>query len=338
MCGRSGWVILAAMPIPAIFAGRLRLPVIGAPMFIVSTPQLVLAQCRAGIVGSFPALNARPASQLDEWLSEITAELERTRRERPGAPAAPFAVNQIVHASNDRLARDVELCVKYRVPLVITSLRPPAEVVAAVHGYGGLVFHDVINRRHAEKAVEQGVDGIIAVCAGAGGHAGTLSPFALVKEIRAIFAGTIVLSGAMSSGADVLAALALGADLAYLGTRFIATTEANASAEYKQMLIDSRAADIVYTPLFSGVPGNYLRASVAATGLDPDTLPDAEKSKMNFGSGGGSERKAWKDIWSAGQSVSGIHSVDSVEVVVARMAAEYAAALQRLEPPSRACV
>ncbi len=338
MCRRTGCVILAGMPIPAILEGRLRLPVIGAPMFIVSTPQLVLAQCRAGIVGSFPALNARPASQLDEWLSEITGELERTRREHPGARAAPFAVNQIVHASNDRLARDVELCVKYRVPVVITSLRPPAEVVEAVHGYGGLVFHDVINRRHAEKAVEQGVDGIIAVCAGAGGHAGTLSPFALVKEIRAIFAGTIVLSGAMSSGADVLAALALGADLAYLGTRFIATTEANASAEYKQMLIDSRAADIVYTPLFSGVPGNYLRASVARTGLDPDELPDAEKSKMNFGSGGGSDRKAWKDIWSAGQSVSGIHSVDSVEGVVARMAAEYAAALQRLEQQSRTCV
>jgi len=307
-------------------------------MFIVSTPQLVLAQCKAGIVGSFPALNARPASLLDEWLSEVTEELERARREHPGVRIAPFAVNQIVHASNDRLAHDVELCVKHRVPIVITSLRPPAEVVAAVHGYGGLVFHDVINRRHAEKAVEQGVDGIIAVCAGAGGHAGLLSPFALVKEIREIFAGTIVLSGAMSTGADVLAAQALGADLAYLGTRFIATHEANASAEYKNMLVESRAGDIVYTPLFSGVAGNYLRASVARTGLDPDALPAAEKSKMNFASGGGSERKAWKDIWSAGQSVSGIHSVDSVETTVARMAAEYGAALAGLEARAARCV
>ena len=326
------------MPIPAILNGRLRLPVIGAPMFIVSTPRLVLAQCRAGIVGSFPALNARPASQLDEWLAEITEDLARARRDEPGSRTAPFAVNQIVHASNDRLAHDVELCIKYRVPIVITSLRPPAEVVAAVHGYGGLVFHDVISRRHAEKAVEQGVDGIIAVCAGAGGHAGTLSPFAMVKEIREIFAGTIVLSGAMSSGADVLAAQALGADLAYLGTRFIATTEANADAEYQQMLVASRAADIVYTPLFSGVAGNYLRGSVARTGLDPDKLPEAGKSTMNFGSGGNAERKAWKDIWSAGQSVSGVHSVDSVAATIARMADEYAAALAGLEARARPCV
>ncbi|HVC00739.1 MAG TPA: nitronate monooxygenase family protein [Steroidobacteraceae bacterium] len=318
------------MPIPAILRNRLRLPLIGAPMFIVSTPRLVIAQCKAGIVGSFPALNARPASLLDDWLAEIGEALADHQRRTPGARVAPFAVNQIVHASNDRLQRDVEACVKHRVPIVITSLRPPAEVVAAVHGYGGIVLHDVINIRHAQKAVSQGVDGIIAVCAGAGGHAGVLSPFALVKEIRAIFDGAIVLAGAMSSGADLLAARALGADLAYMGTRFIATAEANASEAYQRMLIDSRAEDIVYTPLFSGVAGNYLRASVAQTGLDPDKLAGVDHSAMNFGSGGSSRLKAWKDIWSAGQSVSGIHDVASVETVVARLAAQYEAARARL--------
>ena len=318
------------MPIPQVLENRLRLPVVGAPMFIVSTPQLVLAQCKAGIVGSFPALNARPAAQLDEWLAQISEELAAHARANPAAKVAPFAVNQIVHSSNDRLAQDVEMCVKHRVPIVITSLRPPAEVVAAVHGYGGIVLHDVVNIRHAEKAIAQGVDGIIAVCAGAGGHAGTLSPFALVKEIREIFSGTILLSGAMSTGADVLAALALGADLAYIGTRFIATAEANASDEYKSMLIDSRAEDILYTPLFSGVAGNYLRASVARAGLDPDNLPDAGKAAMNFGAGGKPALKAWKDIWSAGQSVSGIHEVAAVREVVDRMAAEYAAARERI--------
>jgi nitronate monooxygenase len=305
-------------------------------MFIVSTPGLVLAQCTAGIVGSFPALNARPASQLDEWLAEITEGLAAAARANPDLPIAPFAVNQIVHASNERLAHDVELCVKYRVPIIITSLRPPAEVVAAVHGYGGLVFHDVINLRHAEKAVSQGVDGIIAVCAGAGGHAGVLSPFALVKQIREIFTGTIILSGAMSTGADVLAALALGADLAYLGTRFIASTEANASAAYQQMLVDARAEDIVYTSLFSGVHGNYLRASVVEAGLDPDHLPEGGKAAMNFAAAtaGGAERKAWKDIWSAGQSVSGIHGVDTVAALVARMSDEYRDALARINGAS----
>src|ERR1700722_17621247 len=293
------------MPIPEILQGRLRLPVIGAPMFIVSTPRLVLAQCKAGIVGSFPALNARPAAQLDDWLAEITAELAAHRRANPASAVAPFAVNQIVHGSNDRLEHDVALCVKHRVPIIITSLRPPAEVVAAVHGYGGVVFHDVINLRHAEKAAAQGGDGIIAVCAGA-----------------------IILSGAMSTGADVLAAQALGADLAYLGTRFIATEEANAGAEYKQMLIDSRGEDIVYTSLFSGVAGNYLRGSVARAGLDPDKLPEADKTKMNFG--GSAELKAWRDIWSAGQSVSGIHEVESVQALVERMAEEYAAARARI--------
>ena len=308
----------------------MRLPVIGAPMFIVSTPKLVLAQCRAGVIGSFPALNARPAAQLDDWLTEITETLEGYRRADPTAKIAPFAVNQIVHASNDRLEHDVRLCVKHRVPIVITSLRPPAEVVQAVHSYGGLVFHDVINLRHAEKAAAQGVDGIIAVCAGAGGHAGVLSPFALVKQIRSAYPGTIILSGAMSTGADVLAAQALGADLAYLGTRFIATEEANASEAYKSMLIESRAEDIVYTSLFSGVLGNYLRASVVKTGLDPENLPQADKAKMNFGTGGDTELKAWRDIWSAGQSVSGIREVLPVQALVDRMAEEYEAVRSRL--------
>jgi nitronate monooxygenase len=319
------------MPIPSVLRNHLRLPLIGAPMFIVSTPRLVIAQCKAGIVGSFPALNARPASQLDDWLAEITEELAAYQRANPRAKVAPYAVNQIVHASNNRLEEDVARCVKHKAPIVITSLRPPAEVVAAVHSYGGLVFHDVINLRHAEKAAAQGVDGIIAVCAGAGGHAGLLSPFALVKQIRAAYPGTIILSGAMSTGADVLAACALGADLAYLGTRFIATEEGNAPAEYKQMLIDSGAEDIVYTSLFSGVNGNYLRGSVQRAGLDPERLPDADKAKMNFGTGGNTAAKAWRDIWSAGQSVSGIHEVEAVEALVSRMEGEYAAALAGLE-------
>src|SRR3984885_12177815 len=318
------------MPIPEILRGHLRLPVIGAPMFIVSTPQLVLAQCKAGIVGSFPALNARPASQLDDWLAQITEELAAFQRLNPQRKVAPFAVNQIVHSSNNRLEEDVGLCVKHKVPIIITSFRPPAEDVAAGDGYGGIVFHDVINLRHAEKAAAQGVDGIIAVCAGAGGHAGLLSPFALVKQIRDVYPGTIILSGAMSSGADVLATRALGADLAYLGTRFIATEEGNAPPEYKQMLIDSAAEDIIYTSLFSGVAGNYLRGSVARAGLDPDKLPEADKTKMNFGTGGASEFKAWRDIWSAGQSVSGIRDVESVHALIDGMAEQYEAALRKL--------
>ncbi|HEX3949072.1 MAG TPA: nitronate monooxygenase family protein [Steroidobacteraceae bacterium] len=314
------------MPIPELLRDRLRLPVIGAPMFIVSTPRLVLAQCQAGIVGSFPALNARPVSQLDDWLAQISEESASFARLNPQRKVAPFAVNQIVHGSNNRLEEDVALCVKHKVPIIITSLRPPAEVVQAVHGYGGIVFHDVVNLRHAEKAAAQGVDGIIAVCAGAGGHAGVLSPFALVKQIREVYPGTIILSGAMSSGADVLAARALGADLAYLGTRFIATDEGNAPTEYKQMLIDSCAEDIVYTSLFSGVNGNYLRGSVERAGLDPEHLPEADKTKMNFGTGGNTAAKAWRDIWSAGQSVSGIHQVENVGALVERMEGEYAAA------------
>jgi nitronate monooxygenase len=316
------------MPIPEVLQGRLRLPLIGSPMFIVSTPKLVAAQCKAGIVGSFPALNARPQPLLDEWLSELTEELAAYQRANPYAQVAPYAVNQIVHRSNDRLEQDMAACVKHKVPIIITSLRPPTEVVQAVHGYGGVVFHDVINLRHAEKAAAQGVDGIIAVCAGAGGHAGTLSPFALVKQIREVYAGTIILSGAMSTGADVLAACALGADLAYLGTRFIATAEANASDEYRQMLVESRAEDIVYTSLFSGVFGNYLRGSVVRAGLDPENLAAGNKDTMNFG--GGAAAKAWKDIWGAGQSVSGIHDVPSVAELVDRMATEYQSALKRL--------
>jgi nitronate monooxygenase len=318
------------MALPELLQGNLRLPVIGAPMFIVSTPDLVLAQCKAGIVGAFPALNARPQSMLDEWLDRITGELDAYRKANPDKPVAPFAVNQIVHASNDRLQADMETCVKYRVPIIITSLRPPSEVVDAVHGYGGLVFHDVINLRHARKAAEQGVDGIIAVCAGAGGHAGTLSPFALVKEIREFFDGTVILSGCMSNGGDVLAARAIGADLAYIGTRFIATDEANAMPDYKQMLVDSAASDIVYTSLFSGVHGSYLKPSVARAGMDPDNLPEADKNAMDFGSGGNTHKKAWKDIWSAGQGVGSIHEVMPVADLVERLADEYSETKSRL--------
>jgi len=318
------------MPLPAQFRDRLSLPVIGSPLFIASTPDLVIAQCKAGIIGSFPALNARPASALDEWLTRIRDELDAHAAANPGAKVAPFAVNQIAHASNDRLQHDMDACVRHKVPLIITSLRPPREIVDAAHGYGGLVFHDVVSVRHARKAAEQGVDGIIVVCAGAGGHAGMGSPFALVREIREFFAGTLVLAGAMSSGADVLAAQAIGADMAYIGTRFLATTEANALPDYKQMIVESSADDVVYTSLFTGVKGNYLKRSVAAAGLDPDDLPEADKTKMNFGSGGNMEKKAWRDIWSGGQGIGNIHDVLPVREVVARMIVEYAAARRRL--------
>ena len=311
------------MSLPASLEGALRIPVIGAPMFIVSVPELVLAQCKSGIIGGFPALNARPESMLDEWLAQITGELAAHQKTNPEIPAAPFAVNQIVHQSNDRLRHDVELCVKYKVPIVITSLRPPAEVVDAVHSYGGLVFHDVINIRHAQKAIDQGVDGIITVCAGAGGHAGTTSPFALVKEVRDIFDGTIILSGSMSRGNDALAAQAMGADLAYFGTRFIATEEANAPSAYKKMIVDSAAADIVYTDLFSGVHGSYLRGSIINAGFDPDDLPEGELRTMNFASGGNKKAKAWRDIWSAGQGVGTMDDIPTVAELVDRMEAEY---------------
>ena len=318
------------MPIPAAFRDRLSLPVIGSPMFIASTPELVIEQCKAGIIGAFPALNARPAAKLDEWLTRIREELGAYAAANPAARVAPFAVNQIAHASNDRLVHDMEACVRHRVPLVITSLRPPREIVDAAHSYGGLVFHDVISVRHARKAAEQGVDGIIAVCAGAGGHAGMASPFALVREIRQFFDGAIVLSGAMSSGSDVFAALALGADMAYIGTRFLATAEAQVPGDYKQMIVDSSSDEVVYTSLFTGVKGNYLARSVAALGFDPANMPEADKSKMNFGSGGGSEKKAWRDIWSAGQGVGNIHEVLPTAELVARMRREYEDTRRRL--------
>ena len=318
------------MSLPALLEGRLRIPVIGAPLFIVSGPELVIAQCKAGIVGAFPALNARPQPVLDEWLERITTELDEFASANPEVPVAPYAVNQIVHQSNDRLRQDVESCVKFKVPIVITSLRPPAEVVEAIHSYGGLVFHDVISVRHARKAIGQGVDGIITVCAGAGGHAGTLSPFALVKEVRGFYDGTIILSGAMSRGNDALAAQAIGADLAYIGTRFIATKEANAQANYKEMIVSSYADDITYSSLFTGVHGSYLKGSIANAGLDPDNLPEADKNTMNFGSGGGSKAKAWRDIWGAGQGVGSIDDIPAVDDLVKRMEQEYLDARQRL--------
>jgi nitronate monooxygenase len=301
---------------------RARLPVIAAPMFIVSQPALVAAQCRAGIIGSFPALNARPKELLADWLSELGETLGRE------PDAAPFAVNQIVHQSNDRLEHDLALCVQHKVPLIITSLRAPGDVVKEVHAYGGQVFHDVISLRHAEKALEAGVDGLILVCAGAGGHAGMLSPFALVAEVRRFWKGPIALSGAISRGEQVLAAQAMGADFAYVGTRFIASEEAKASADYKQALVEASAADIVYSSYFTGVHGNYLRASIVRQGLDPDHLEDRDKSVMKFGSGG--EAKAWKHIWGAGQGVGSIDAVEPVARIVARMEAEYQAARARL--------
>jgi nitronate monooxygenase len=314
------------MSLPPSLRNALRLPVIGSPLFIISTPSLVIEQCKAGIVGSFPALNARPAPVLEEWLQTITATLADYQKAHPEKKVAPFAVNQIVHSSNDRLAHDVEMCRKYRVPIQITSLRAPDEVVESAHTYGGLVFHDVTNIKHAKRALQAGVDGLILVCAGAGGHAGTLSPFALVSEVREFYDGPILLSGAIANGASILAAQAMGADLAYMGTRFIATQEANAQDEYKQAIVASEAEGISYTNLFTGVHGNYLRSSIEKAGLDPDNLPVADKSKMNFGSGGNTKVKAWRDIWGAGQSCGPIHDVPSVAALVDRLEAEYRAA------------
>ncbi len=318
------------MALPDILKNNLRVPVVGSPLFLVSGPELVIAQCKAGIVGSFPALNARPAEVLDEWLTRINSELEAYKADNPDAYVAPYAVNQICHASNDRLMQDMETCVKHKVPIIITSLRPPAEVVEATHSYGGLVFHDVISVKHAKKAAEQGVDGLILVCAGAGGHAGALSPFALVREVKEWFDGTILLSGAIGDGYCVASALAMGADLAYMGSRFIATEEANADQGYKDMLVESAADDIVYSSLFTGVDGNYLKPSIAAAGLDPNNLPDADKSKMNFGSGGNMKTKAWKDIWGSGQGIGAIAKVDSVETVVSELERDYKAAVSSL--------
>ena len=311
------------MPLPAALEGNLRLPLIGAPMFIVSNPDLVVAQCTAGIVGSFPALNARPQEMLDDWIRQIKDALTAHSENFPDDPVAPFAVNQIAHHSNERLLADMEVCVRHEVPIIITSLRPPAEVVQAVHSYGGLVFHDVINVRHARKAIEQGVDGVIAVCAGAGGHAGPSSPFALIKEIRREFDGVIILSGAMTSGADVLAARALGADLAYIGTRFIATEEGNAVPGYKEMIVDSASADIAYSSLFSGVHGSYLKGSIRNAGLDPDNLPDGDKAAMDFGKADKTDAKAWRDIWGAGQGVGNIDDILPARDLILRMEQEY---------------
>ena len=303
--------------------GKLKIPVVGAPLFIVSGPELVISQCKAGVVGSFPALNARPQEVLDEWLTQIKEELDKHNQENPDSPAAPYAVNQICHASNDRLMQDMETCVKHEVPIIITSLRPPLEIVKAAHSYGGVVFHDVINVKHARKAAEQGVDGLILVCAGAGGHAGTHSPFALVREVKEWFDGTILLSGSISDGYSIASALALGADLAYIGTRFIATEEANADQRYKDMLITSSASDIVYSSLFTGVHGNYLKPSIEKAGLDPENLPTADKSKMNFGSGGNTKSKAWKDIWGSGQGIGSIKNEPSVQELVNELTEQY---------------
>jgi len=310
---------------------NISMPVIGAPLFLVSGPDLVIAQCKAGIIGSFPALNARPQHVLDEWLTRIKTELAEYKEANPDAKVAPFAVNQICHGSNDRLMADMETCVKHEVPIIITSLRPPSEVVEAAHSYGGLVYHDVISVRHAQKAAEQGVDGLILVCAGAGGHAGTLSPFALLREVKEWFDGTVILSGSIGDGHSVASAIALGADFAYMGTRFIATHEANAEPEYKKMLEESAAADIVYSSLFTGVLGNYLKPSISKAGLDPDNLPDADKSSMNFGSGGNTDSKAWKDIWGSGQGIGLIEDSPSVEELVGRLKSEYEQAFEEFK-------
>ena len=310
------------MPLPAPF-DRLRLPVIGSPLFIVSGPELVIAQCKAGIVGSFPALNARPQSELDEWLHRITEELAEHNRANPERPAAPFAVNQIVHRTNDRLEADMATCAKWQVPLVITSLGAREDIFTAVRGWGGITLHDVINDRFARKAIDKGADGLIPVAAGAGGHAGTLSPFALMQEIRRWFDGLVALSGSIAHGRSILAAQALGADFAYIGSPWIATEEANAAQGYKEGIVEGGAAGIVYTNLFTGVHGNYLRSSIEGAGLDPDDLPVSDPSNMNFGSGGNTKAKAWKDIWGSGQGIGTVTEIAPVEATVARLEREY---------------
>ncbi|MGE8352907.1 MAG: NAD(P)H-dependent flavin oxidoreductase [Pseudomonas protegens] len=317
------------MSMPTILSQRLRLPVVAAPLFIISTPELVIAQCKAGIVGSFPALNARPAERLSEWIEQITQALAEHDRLHPDRPAAPFAVNQIVHRSNDRLEQDMAVCVEHKVPIIITSLGARPEINQAVHSYGGIVLHDVINNRFARKAIDKGADGLIAVAAGAGGHAGTQSPFALVQEIRQWFDGPLLLSGAIASGRSILAAQALGADLAYIGSAFIATQEANAVAAYKEMIRQSGAEDIVYTNLITGVHGNYLKASLTAAGLDPEALPSSDPSQMNFGADR-QRPKAWKEIWGCGQGIGVLDAVPAAEALVERLAAEYREACQRL--------
>jgi nitronate monooxygenase len=312
--------------LPAVLRD-LHLPVIAAPLFIISTPQLVIAQCKAGVVGSMPALNARPVSQLDDWLAEITETLAAHNRAHPDSPAAPFAINQIVHKSNDRLEQDMALCVQYQVPIIITSLGAREDINAAAHSYGGVVLHDVINNRFARKAVEKGADGLIAVAAGAGGHAGVKSPFALVQEIRQWFDGPLALSGSIATGGAVLAAQAMGADFAYIGSAFIATTEARAAQEYKQCIVDSNSDDIVYSSLFTGVHGNYLALSIRNAGMDPTQLAEGNPAAMDFS---GDKTKAWKDIWGCGQGIGAVTSIDSTAVLVARLKREYAAAKVRI--------
>ena len=307
---------------------NLSLPIIGSPLFIISNPKLVIEQCKAGVVGSMPALNARPAELLDEWLAEITETLAAYNRANPDKPAAPFAINQIVHTSNDRLEHDMQVCAKYKVPIIITSLGAREDVNQAVHAWGGIVLHDIINNKFAHKAIEKGADGLIAVAAGAGGHAGTKSPFALIQEIRQWFDGPLALSGAIASGGAVLAAQAMGADFGYIGSAFIATHEARASEAYKQAIVDCDSDDIVYSNLFTGVHGNYLAPSIRAAGMDPDNLPESDPSKMNFG--GDAAKKAWKDIWGCGQGIGAIDAVTSTAELVARLRSEYEAARARL--------
>jgi len=311
---------------------KLRLPMIGAPLFIISNPDLVIAQCKAGVIGSFPSLNARPIEMLDDWLARIKSELAAHDAAHPDQPSAPFAVNLIVHKSNNRLDEDLALCVKHQVPLVICSLGAREDVYQAVHSYGGIVFHDVINQFYAHKAIEKGADGLITVATGAGGHAGVQSPFALVQETRAWFDGPIALSGSIATGGAILAAQAMGADFGYIGSPLIATSEANADAAYKQGIVDGTAQDIVYTNLFTGVHGNYLRGSIERAGLDPENLPESDPSKMNFGSGGGSKAKAWKDIWGCGQGIGAVHQVAPVAALIDRLEAEYRAAKARICP------
>ena len=318
------------MSLPPVLRDRLRIPVVASPLFIISNPDLVIAQCKAGVVGSFPALNARPAEELGKWLARINEELDRHNQANPDRPAAPYAVNQIVHKSNNRLEHDLEMCVKYKVPIVITSLGARVDVNEAIHSYGGITLHDVINNKFAKKAIEKGADGLIAVAAGAGGHAGTQSPFALIQEIREWFDGPLLLSGSIASGSAVLAAQAMGADLGYIGSAFIATTEANADARYKQCIVDCGADDIVYSNLFTGVHGNYLRPSIVAAGLDPDKLPESDPSKMDFGSGGNTDAKAWKTIWGCGQGIGAVKWVTSAGELVDRLEREYLAARGRL--------
>jgi len=314
------------LALPSVFS-TLRLPVVGSPLFIISNPKLVIEQCKAGVVGSMPSLNARPASQLDEWLAEITETLAAWDRANPDRPAAPFAINQIVHKSNDRLDHDMQMCAKYKVPIVITSLGARTDVNDAVHAWGGIVLHDIINNAFAHKAVEKGADGLIAVAAGAGGHAGVKSPFALIQEIRQWFNGPLALSGSIASGGAILAAQAMGADLAYIGSAFIATDEARAAQEYKQCIVDCNSDDIVYSNLFTGVHGNYLKPSIQAAGLDPDHLPESDPSKMNFG---GDKTKAWKDIWGCGQGIGAVTAVQSTAAFVAQLKRQYAAARERV--------